>query len=94
MVGGADDALLFHSFYEPGRPIVPDLQLALDEGGGAFGFVQYDFHGLAVEIGVGTPIVTPGQQVCGGIIFARYLLYIGGLALTTQMLGHMLYFSI
>jgi hypothetical protein len=32
---GADDALVFHLLDETGRPVVTDLELALDAGGGA-----------------------------------------------------------
>src|SRR5215813_2083607 len=50
MVGLADDAFLLHALHQRGRPVVADLQPALDVAGRGLAVAQNDLHRLLVEV--------------------------------------------
>src|SRR5262249_51592243 len=50
VVGLADDAFLLHALHERSRPVVADLQPALDVAGGGFAVAHDDLHRLLVEV--------------------------------------------
>src|SRR3954466_3330861 len=50
VVGLADHPLLFHALHERGRPVVADLQPALNVAGRGLAIAQDDLHGLLVEV--------------------------------------------
>lgn len=54
MVGGGDNAFLFHFVNQRSRTIVADAKLALNIAGGGFFVVLDDGDGLSVQIFVGT----------------------------------------
>lgn len=54
MVGGGDNAFLFHFVNQRSRTIVADTKLALNIAGGGFFVVLDDGDGLSVQIFVGT----------------------------------------
>src|SRR4051794_10536678 len=51
MVGLADHTFQFHPLHECRRPVVADLQPALDVAGGSLAVAGHDLHRLLVEIG-------------------------------------------
>src|SRR5499433_1152697 len=50
VVGLAHDAFLLHALHERGRPVVADLQPALDVAGRGFTVAHDDLHRLLVEV--------------------------------------------
>src|SRR6185436_7331626 len=50
VVGLAHDAFFFHAFDDAGSAVVADLQVALDEAGGAFALARDQRDRLVVEI--------------------------------------------
>src|SRR3954469_22260320 len=50
VVGLADYPLLFHALHERGRPVVADLQSALNVAGRGLAIAQDDLHSLLVEV--------------------------------------------
>src|SRR5690554_4277193 len=50
MIGRADDPLSLHLFHQASRPVVADLELTLDEGGGGLAVARHHFHGAAVKL--------------------------------------------
>src|SRR6476661_1180172 len=50
VVGLADHPFLFHALHEGSRPVVADLQAALNVAGRGLAIAQDDLHGLLVEI--------------------------------------------
>src|SRR6476659_2007369 len=50
VVGLADHPFLFHALHERSRPVVADLQAALNVAGRGLAIAQDDLHGLLVEI--------------------------------------------
>src|SRR5512139_1723575 len=50
VVGLADHPLLFHAFHQGGRPVVADLQPALNVAGRGFAVAQHDLYRLLVEV--------------------------------------------
>src|SRR5690606_22560647 len=50
MIGRADDPFGLHLLHQAGCPVVADLQLALDEGGGGLAVACHHLHGPAIEL--------------------------------------------
>src|SRR5262245_23970727 len=91
VVGGADDAVFFHSLDQARGAVVADLELPLDEAGRGLPFAQNDLDRLAVEAGVLAFLLIAAEAKRILFVFVlRHLLDIGRLALRLQVLDDLL----